>query len=987
MHAPARNDRLRSSGFTLVEMLVTLAILSVVTLVLTTLIVGASRSRTSTANGVEATQAARTALEMLVEDLRTSGYGADLDYSASPQPPLAYVDSLQILIYANLGPYPDTTAKHMPPLAYQPTGNPKPFPLNGTSWQPPIKYRTGAEIIRWTLDTSNDGQVNSSDLAGEGVDALATKNPNDFVLVRQIYGDSTGNVAGNNGGTTERIALVRKPGSGIRPLFTVYLAGSTTPWNWSSGPVPANQLKDIRRVVVEVTATSARPDWRGRYSDTRLLGEANSFRNTPNFSFKEYVVDGYVYWDKDKNGVKNGTDVGIEGATVTVGGYLNRTTDVNGYYTMSVPSGTYDLTHDPAEGYGMFGTTSYTITVPPALTRSFGDTARAGGWANIFVWIDADADGKIDKSEEKDYIPDVEIRVNSDTTFATTDEFGAAKVFIPVGSYSVTAALPDSFFSSTPNPKTGTMTNGGTVNIDMGMYVKNFGTISGKVFIDNNRDGVWQNPEPGLKDVWVGASHGNGVNQVTAGFEYTDANGNYAIRVPVNDPPKTDPYTVECVPTTGYAISDLTKENVWVQSNQTVSGNNFALGGFQIISASAKRVLSLASGDLVEHDSTTGLANTYRNDVDIVLGTESGGGNNILTWFNRYDQKPLFADAATYTRNAPYWVMAIALDSLDQVAPRRRLDMASGTRYTAQGNLFVWFNQGTSGNQGYFPSAYSLGYLTADNGDVQAIRTYNCVGGAAPDLIVGTRSPVPGTGTIEVWQNSDAVSPTFSRVQTMPGSGGAPANMGEIVGMVLANLNSGATPELIVGTRTGQYSGAVMVFELVGSTWTYRASYPTASDEITGITALDVDGDAKTDIVTGTMNSLTSGKIQWWKNTGSGASIALTLNQERDAPGLVTSIASGDFGGTGRSDILVGWRESNNNYKGGILIYYTDGNDIPSSGSDPSGGSVKNFVVGITVNNFDYGTYPTTPAAPYLLDFAVGEKVNATQGNLVVFIR
>ena len=78
----------------------------------------------------------------------------------------AYIDSMQVLINENLGPTSagtDTVPK--PPLAYNPTGSPRPFPLNGTAWQPPAKYRRGAETIRWTLDVDNDGQVNANDVA------------------------------------------------------------------------------------------------------------------------------------------------------------------------------------------------------------------------------------------------------------------------------------------------------------------------------------------------------------------------------------------------------------------------------------------------------------------------------------------------------------------------------------------------------------------------------------------------------------------------------------------------------------------------------------------------------------------------------------------------------------------------------------------------------------------------------------------------------
>src|SRR5207247_5557924 len=118
-----------------------------------------SRNKTSAANRLESTEATRAALGLIVRDLRSAGFGTDRDWAALPQPPIAYVDSIQILINANFQPYPDTAATHMPPLAYDPAGLPRPFPVSGTSWEPPIKYRTGAEVVRWTLDANNDGVV------------------------------------------------------------------------------------------------------------------------------------------------------------------------------------------------------------------------------------------------------------------------------------------------------------------------------------------------------------------------------------------------------------------------------------------------------------------------------------------------------------------------------------------------------------------------------------------------------------------------------------------------------------------------------------------------------------------------------------------------------------------------------------------------------------------------------------------------------------
>jgi len=48
---------------------------------------------------------------------------------------------------------------------------------------------------------------------------------------------------------------------------------------------------------------------------------------------------------------------------------------------------------------------------------------------------------------------------------------------------------------------------------------------------------------------------------------------------------------------------------------------------------------------------------------------------------------------------------------------------------------------------------------------------------------------------------------------------------------------------------------------------------------------------------------------------------------------------------------------------------------------------VFNFVPALTVNNFNYGIYPSTPSPPYLTDLAAGVKASATTGALVVFIR
>jgi hypothetical protein len=104
-------------------------------------------------------------------------------------------------------------------------------------------------------------------------------------------------------------------------------------------------------------------------------------------------------------------------------------------------------------------------------------------------------------------------------------------------------------------------------------------------------------------------------------------------------------------------------------------------------------------------------------------------------------------------------------------------------------------------------------------------------------------------------------------------------------------------------------------------------------------------------------------------------------------PGIPTSLVAGDFGGGSGTDIAMGWRQTDTNFAGGLLIYYTDILNLPFTGVDPSGGTITNFVPAVCANNFNFGVQPSMPPPPYLTDLACGMKSSPTTGALVVFIR
>ena len=987
--------RSKSAGFTLVELMVTLVIFAMVAAAVTVILVTSARSKQSTSGRIESEQSARAALDLIARDLRSSGYGTDQDY-ASPQPAIAYIDSTEVIMAENQLPYPDGPAGPTAPLAYNPAGSPNPHPLVSTTYTPPVRYRTGAELIRYTLDVNNDGAVNASDVSNAiGADAAATPNPDDYVLVRQVYGDSSANSAGNNGGVAERVALLRKPGGTVPALFTVYLRGSNTAWNWNNGPVPAAQLQDIQRVVLNVTAAATRPDARGRYPMTTLKSEVNATRSVPDFGAPTYTVSGYVYSDANRNRTQDGGETGISGTTVRLGNYTAYTS-ASGFYLLRAPAGTYTLRHTPAMGYGSFSSPdTFNLTVSnAAIARSFADTARSGGTIVARAFNDTNTDGVWDSGETA--LQGIRFTVSPGSTTGLTDALGSVTLFAGVGDYTLTCNKPDSLTmsASTPSPVAGVMTNGGSVSRTFGLNRQSIGQVSGRVFVDSNRNGILDGAEVGMSSIWVGVSKDAGIN--VAGYAYTDATGSYDITVPVNDPPRTEAYSVYTIPPAGYFPTATTAiGSLWITSGSVLSSKNFGMANFQVITLTASRVLSLTAADLIEKDWSGNQTQNARADKDLILGADAGSTDNVSVWFNQYSSSPLFNTTPTnpygYSRLAPNSVMAMVADTLDKNGTKARMDLVTGTRYATAGNFFVWFTQGTSNNEGYYPTSFSPGqnYKTLDNGDVQAVATLDCGGGAMPDIIVGTKGATAGQGSIEVWLNNDATTPTFTRDETFTVAGGSV--IGEVTGLTMADIDLDGDKDMVVVTRTTGYNGQLFVFEnvgrIAGARFLLRYSDVFSGDAPTSVAVFDSEGDGDNDIFIGTERSTSQGRIYQYNNRIS-AVFDIRSARFADARGIVLSLNAGDFGGSAsRLDLAVGYRTSTAGYGGGVSIYYMDLGGITSAGVDPSGGSVVNMVPALTSANFNYGLNTTAPPSPYFTDLASGVKASATTGALVVYIR
>jgi hypothetical protein len=478
-----------------------------------------------------------------------------------------------------------------------------------------------------------------------------------------------------------------------------------------------------------------------------------------------------------------------------------------------------------------------------------------------------------------------------------------------------------------------------------------------------------------------------------AGWQYSDANGDYSIDAPVRQSPDPPYYVLSIVKPGYFPTSTTTIGPFYLSSGQVITGYNFGEVGYQVITLNASRVLSLGSADVIEADWNGNQTQNRRMDSDIILGSDAGGSDQLSVWFNQYDGTPLFNGNPSYTRTAQAAVLGMAVDTLDNTASWRiRPDVATGTKNASGGNFFVWLNQNTNNNEGYVPTNANLAYRTQDMGDVQAILSYDCAGGIMPDLIVGTKSPTANQGTIEIWQNSDAASPTFTREEIYPPSGLIPGNaLGEVTAMALADFDGDGARDLVVGTKNGTYSGQLLFFKLVskanGARFVYQCGYDLSNDAVTSIACFDIDGDGRQDAIVGTQRNLTAGNLQQWGNKTVGAVWSFDMDREVNAPGIVLALTTADFGGSVRGDLAVGFRNDASGYAGGLRVYFCDSGKIPAFGADPSAGSVVNMVPALTTANFNYGVKPSVPAAPYLRDLAAGVKITATTGALVVYIR
>ncbi len=984
-----RGGRPRRAGFSLVEVMVALTLLAVVAAVVLTVLIGSQRSKADTESRLHAQQGARAISDLIAQDLRTAGYMADTD--ANPdQPAFAYVDSVEIIFCANLSPTVDTfhvagVPFYLQPQSYNPAGTPKPFPLTVAGYVPPVKYGTGAELIRYTLDLNNDGVVNASDQAVSlAVEAQRTANPNDYVLARAVYGDNSGGVSLNNRGSLEKVGVVRGPGAGVPPLFEVYFAGNTTPWDWANGPVPAANLNQITRVLLRVTTESRRPDRAGEYTRQTLTTEINSIRNVPAASTSTlYTASGFVFNDLNVNGVKDGSEPGIPNVMMRLGTVSVGQTSSTGFYSLQGPTGTHMLRQEMPPGFGPVTPDSFAIdwtTSPGPVTHSFADSARTGAFLIDTCYVDTNNNDIKDAGDE--LIDRVTLTVSGESD--GSDASGHTAIFLAPGTHTVSYMAPESL-SVITNPVTISITHGVNTVHYTELTRSGTGTIRGAVFRDLDKDGNIDAGEAGIPGVWVGVTKSAGT--VVLVNTTTDASGNYELIAPANMPDAVTPYEIVVIPPDGFSpVGSTIHSPIWLTTGQVITGQNFGMSPYTVLTLAADRVLSLSSGNLLEKDwsgSDSQWDTKGSNDIDLVLGSEYVSNPNVSVWWNQYGAITIYPTTVSYQRNAASSALSVAVGPLDAGTPTIREDVVTGLARKPSGNIAVWLNQNTSGNLGYLVTTPTL-YQTSDAGDANTVTLIDVGGTSATDFVVGTTGTV-NRGVVEMWINNGAGA--FTRDEIYPTVGSIPGStIGEVKAIVFVDTNRDGYRDMVIGTKDGSGSGKIHVLRFVSRTAGNRYVHQRTENvtgEVTSMVAAYVDGDTDPDLVVGTRVSSVEGNIQYWKGDGTSR---FDLTQTYTTDGPVLSLVSADMGGSSKKDLVYGYRVDESSYGGGTRIMFLDLNALPPGDVDPASGTQDWMAPAITANHFNYRINPVTGNQTDV-DLAVAAKTGATTGSLIIITR
>ncbi len=974
----------RNKGFTLIETLIVLVVAGIIAIALFYVLNSSRRASRIASIDAQAQQNARVAVDYLTRDLRSVGYGVDV---GNGQLSIVYASPYELIFNANIEPNPDNSSSPGYPTAIDIDASPATVPPSGAVHYAPTRtYTTGAETIRLTLDSNNDGVIDDGDNGDDAIEQ--TRNPYDYALIRQVYGYN----GSSNGGESQQIALVRGPdpyddGSYPMPLFTYWYdddGDASTPdvlWGDVSGdgilqqseiatltPIPAGTLPLIKRIGINAIgsarATDPRVSRNEGYRETLISSEV-TVRNTPLRS--AYIV-GLVFNDLNSDGVQGFAESGLSGVTVRLNTGAQRTTDAAGGYAFRVDPGTYTVTEVDPVGYTSTTPNAVVVTaVKGAATRvNFGDKA-IGGYGLILgrVLLYEEVPGE-DPIPTGDGVSDVEIYLNTGDR-DTTSWDGSYMFLVPVSTYSITLVVPPSYAAVGPTTVDRTLSGeGDTVHVNFGLLpVRSTGTIAGKVFLDSDEDGILDPGESGIASVVLRLNTGDST--------LTDADGLYSFTVA----PGTYDVTEEDLG--GYestTINHVTGVVVQAESTVTVNfGDKLATDlSFTVITlGETQRALCITSADLHEDN---------KNEPEIILGTKYVSGvSNLNVWFNNWrnsstPNSAIFEQEPTYSRTPAEDIYSIDAADVDGDGVN---DVVTGLT-SATGRVLVWLTQTHGSHKGKLPTSPSSFFVASTLADILAIKLSDVDDDGDPDALIGTEYLYP-QGKLEVWFNDGSGNFSHTSDDIYDDIGGPVLNSVRDLGV--GDVCNSPADDVILGTISGVNTGKIEIFRDRGSPngkFAYHGEID-AAGEVNCLIVTDMleDTDGDLDILVGTKTGEGTGMVELWLGNGDGTFGVLNGFGEYEPSdtlhlnGEVLCMGVDRFDSDVYPDLAVGIKQAGT-YSGNLLVYQCYGY-LPSSGNAWVSPNIGEAIT-LTINDFNKDYRP---------DIAVGTRTSLSQGHVVVF--
>ncbi|MBI5746725.1 MAG: prepilin-type N-terminal cleavage/methylation domain-containing protein [Nitrospirae bacterium] len=206
---------LNKKGFTLIELMITLVISSIVVAAIYELYTSYYKSSVIQSQLTQLQQNTRNGIFDLERDIRMAGYGIN---TVNGQVTFVTAAPYEIIFNADI----DSSGSL---LAIKPGVSPGQVPANPAvasgvvAYNPGVDYSsggTGAETVRWTLDSNDDGVIDNNDRMNT-IDPNSTTNPNLYRLYRQPFGFNGANNGSSFTGAGKSIPIMTEGVRGPEP--------------------------------------------------------------------------------------------------------------------------------------------------------------------------------------------------------------------------------------------------------------------------------------------------------------------------------------------------------------------------------------------------------------------------------------------------------------------------------------------------------------------------------------------------------------------------------------------------------------------------------------------------------------------------------------------------------------------------------------------------------------------------------------------------